>query len=116
MKQKLITRERIDELLRFLPRIDVPGKQFVERWAGGKQKEGVFTMSYPIYPPEVKELFRLAGSSYWYDRNYDPAVAAKMLADDALIAEASFDQIKTMLTYCCQRKLKSDPLYPGNGT
>ncbi|MDQ7029511.1 MAG: DUF6508 domain-containing protein [Ardenticatenia bacterium] len=100
MKQKSITRERIDELLRFLPLFDVPGKSFIERWAGGEQKEGVITMPYPVSPPEVQEFFRLAGSPWWCDDDYEPAVAAKMLADDTLIAEASLDHIKTMLTYC----------------
>ena len=83
-----ITRERVDELLRFLPGLNQ------------EPANGAFTMPYPTYPPTVKEFFQLAGQECWCDFEYEPSAAGEMVQSDAAIASASLAQIKTMLTYC----------------
>ncbi len=101
MNQDAITREKIDELLRFLPLFEEPGRSFVTQWAGGKTTaNGAITMPYPIYAEDVSEFFRLAGDPFWCDYAYDPAKAGKLLEDDTFIAQATLDEIKTLLTYC----------------
>lgn len=101
MRKDVVTPQRIDELLRFLPLFDKPDQEFVERWEGGvKGPHGAFTMPYPVYPPVVEEFFRLAGQAWWRDYQYDQAEAWAMLNDDTKISSANIEQIKTMLTYC----------------
>jgi hypothetical protein len=96
-----ITRERIEELLRFLPLFDVPGRDFVARWRGGEtQPDGSVTLPYPVYPRDVEAFYRLAGQPCWSDTAYVPEQARKMVEDDAVIRGATLDQIRTMLTYC----------------
>ncbi len=100
MKAVPILREQMDELLRFLPLFDIPGKQFVERWNGGRQQDGTIIMPSPVYLPEVEDFFRLAAHPPWCDRDYDPDSAGAMLDDDAAVSGADLDQIRSMLTYC----------------
>ena len=97
-----ITRERIDELLRFLPALGEPGPGTEPAWHGLDQdpNSAVFTVPYPIYPPVIEEFFRFAGRDCWCDFRYVPHEAHEMVRDDAAIATASLAQIKTMLTYC----------------
>lgn len=92
---------RIDELLRFLPLFEEPGRSFVTRWAGGETTaDGAITMPYPIYAEDVAAFFLLAGDPFWCDYTYNPTEAGKLLEDDAFIAQATLDEIKTLLTYC----------------
>jgi hypothetical protein len=42
----------------------------------------------------------LAGDPFWCDYTYNPTEAGKLLQDDAFIAQATLDEIKTLLTYC----------------
>jgi hypothetical protein len=93
--------EWMDELLRFLPLFELPGREYVREWAGGKTNgQGDLTLPYPIYCDDVLEFYTLAGQTHWSDFQYDPRQAHDMLHDDELIAAASLDQIRTMLTYC----------------
>jgi hypothetical protein len=110
MKAEPITRAKIDELLRFLPLFDVSGRDFFGQSAGGiKTADGeAITTSYPIYPDDVVEFYRLAGQPCWSDYGYEPRQAARMLADETLIRRATLDQIKTMLTYCVRGERFSD--------
>ena len=102
MTKAPITRQRIDELLRYLPALGNPGPGTEAEWQGLDQKseDGVITMPYPIYPPAVKEFFALAGQDCWCDFRYVPEQAGEMVRDDAAIASATLAQIKTMLTFC----------------
>ena len=93
--------EWMDELLRFLPLFELRGREYVLGWAGGERTaDGDITMPYPIYYDDVLEFFAAAGQTHWSDFQYDPRQAHDMLHDDELIAVASLDQIRTMLTYC----------------
>jgi hypothetical protein len=97
-----ITRERIDELLRFLPLFErPPADDFVEWWGVGERNEdGVLVPPDEKYPPEVVEFYRLAGRECWRDAQCHPDEASEMLADDELVATATLAQIRTMLTLC----------------
>ncbi|MGC9397242.1 MAG: DUF6508 domain-containing protein, partial [Anaerolineae bacterium] len=71
MNQDAIKHEKIDELLRFLPLFEEPGRSFVTQWAGGETTaDGAITMPYPIYAENVGEFFRLAGDPFWCDYTY----------------------------------------------
>ena len=108
-QRKPVTGIEIDELLRFLPLFDVPNRDFVERWGGGKKTEsGAITMPYPVYPEDVKQFYRLAGQPCWSDEDYEPKKAARMLQDDAFIQCATLAEVVTMLTYCVRGERLSD--------
>jgi hypothetical protein len=96
-----IIREKIEELLRFLPLFDVPGRDFVVDWRGDETRpDGSITLPYPVYAQDVEAFYRLAGQSCWSDTAYVPEQARRMLEDEAAIRRATLDQIRTMLTYC----------------
>lgn len=100
MKHEPITRERIDELLHFLPLFSRPTEDLGPRWTGGKNQDGVFSLPIPKYPTPVAQFFELAAHPCWNDYDYCSKPAHEMLADDAVVASATLDQIKTMLTSC----------------
>ena len=101
MNQVTVTTEKMDELLRFLPLFEDPDRAYVKGWGGGEPTgDGAFTVPYPIYCDDVLQFYTLAGQGPWCDYAYKPREAYAMLSDDAFIASASIDQIRTMLTYC----------------
>ena len=101
MEDAGMSREQIDELLQFLPVFENPDRAYVKGWGGGEPTgDGAITVPYPIYCDDVLEFFTLAGQTHWSDFEYQPREAGAMLSDDALIATASLDEIRTMLTYC----------------
>ena len=101
MDHVTLTVEEMDELLRFLPVFEDPDRAYVKGWGGGEPTgDGAITVPYPIYCDDVLEFFTLAGQTHWSDFEYQPREAGAMLSDDALIATASLDEIRTMLTYC----------------
>ena len=96
-----ISTERIDELLRFLPRFEEPDRVYVKEWGGGEMTaDGAITVPYPVYCDDVLAFFTLAGQTHWSDYEYQPREAGAMLSDDEVIATASLHELKTMLTYC----------------
>jgi len=112
MKRESITAERIDALLRFLPLFEAPGTQFVHHWAGGElTEEGTLTVPFPVYTDEVLLFFRLAGQTWWSDFGYNPREAREMLKDDAFIARATLDEVRTMLTYCVRAERFGDGMW-----
>lgn len=95
----LPTREDIDELVAYLPRLYAEGFQPILRWDGGeKTKEGYLTMPWPVYDPLVEQFFTF--KPCWLDYNYSPENAGKILKDEARIKTATFAEIKSMLTFC----------------
>jgi hypothetical protein len=101
MEEYRITAERIDQLLRFLPLFDVPGKAFTKEWTETELKPGGWLIPpYPEYTDEVIEFFRLAGQPCWCDYSYETQEAENMLQEGDVVNQASLDAIKTMLTYC----------------
>jgi hypothetical protein len=109
MKTRLPTRQEMQELVAFLPRLYSEGFKPVIKWNGGDQgKDGFIRLPWPEYDPVVEEFYRLAASACWLDYGYRPEDAARMLKDDELVKSASLPQIKTMLTYCVRGERFSD--------
>lgn len=54
----------------------------------------------PGIPPLVDKLFKLASQEWWCDFGYDPEKSGEMVRSDDIIATATLDHIKTMLTFC----------------
>jgi hypothetical protein len=101
MPDRSITLNRMDELLRFLPEFERPGRRFVKAWLGGQDTAGGdITFPYPVYEEDVVAFFRLAGQPWWSDIRYDPATASEMLGDDKFIQGCTLDDVRTMLTFC----------------
>lgn len=101
MNEPSVTPERVDELLRFLPAFEQPGRSFVKEWSSGKQTEsGALCFPYPSYAEDVLDFFTCAGQPCWTDFAYDPVAAGRMLADDARIRTATLGEVRSMLTYC----------------
>jgi hypothetical protein len=96
-----ITRDKIDELIQFLPRFERPGREFIKAWLDGQETAGGdITFPYPVYEEDVVAFFHLARQSWWSDYGYDPVRAAKMLGDDEFIRGCTLDDLRTMLTFC----------------
>lgn len=109
MKQtRLPTRQEIEELTAFLPKLYADGFSPVESWGGGKQQDGSIQLPYPFYDPVVTAFFRLASAECWIDYGYDPAKAGQMLKDEKFVKAGSLAQIKTMLTFCLRGERFSD--------
>jgi hypothetical protein len=93
--------EEIEKLTAFLPHLYALDFSPIRRWKGNERTEnGAITMPWPKYEPVVREFFEAASAPCWTDTNYLAAGAAEMLADEALVRNASLDQVRTMLTFC----------------
>lgn len=100
MSHHEITRDDIDALLEFLPRFDKRGRTFAKWSEMVKNADGSFSLPYPVYDEDVEEFFSLVSQRGWLDYGYKPEEAARMLADEEFIKQASLEQVKKMLTYC----------------
>ena len=89
------TRQEIEALVAYLPRLYADGFQPIVRWVdhGG-------TLPTPEYHEAVTAFFKAAGQPCWRDYAYNPSLAGKQLADEAFVKTADLAQIKTLLTYC----------------
>jgi hypothetical protein len=90
----------MDDLLRFLPGFERPGREYVKGWVGGRTEQGSLRFPYPVYEDDVLEFFMLAGKACWSDFGYNPREAAQMLEREDFIEDCSLDEIRTMLTFC----------------
>jgi hypothetical protein len=96
-----ITRERIDELLAFLPVFEAPGFEPFQGTGGGEElPDGSMTFAYPLYAEEVSAFYRAAGQACWCDTGYQPRAAHALLQDDARLGACGLDDIRSLLTYC----------------
>lgn len=112
MADRAIDRNRIDELLQFLPGFERPDRTFIRSWGGGDRlPDGTVIIPYPIYEPDVTAFFRAAGQPWWTDFKYEPRRAYELLRDDAFIEQCSLDDVRTMLTYCVRGERFSDGLW-----
>ena len=108
-ESRLPTKQEIEALTAFLPRLYAEGFAPVERWEGlERNADGAISLPYPKYDPLVEEFFRMAASECWMDYGYSPEQASTMLQDAALIKRASLSEIKTMLTFCVRGERFSD--------
>jgi hypothetical protein len=107
-KTGLPTRQEIDKLTTFLPRLYAEGFSPILAWeGGGKHKDGTYSLPYPNYDPLVEEFFGVVSQS-WLDYEYSPEQAYEMLRDENLVKSASLSQIKSMLTFCVRGERFSD--------
>lgn len=101
MTKRLPTREEIDELVAFLPRLYAEGFSPIKRWRGmDEDPSGDLHMPEPEYDPVVHEFIRAASAECWLDREYNPEEARRMLESEERIASANLAQVRDMLTYC----------------
>lgn len=100
MNAEPVTRRDIDELLAFLPALEIPGREFTETWRTRDVLGGGPIFPHPVYHEDVLAFFAAAGRSCWSDYQYRPESSREMLQDDQLVRSADLAQIKTMLTYC----------------
>ena len=108
-KSRLPTREEIETLSSYLPRLYAEGFSPIERWDGGeKLNDGSISMPYPKYDPLVDEFFGHVSSDGWLDYEYNPEQAYEMLKDENAVKAASLEQIQTMLTFCVRGERFSD--------
>ena len=90
---------KVKELLKFLPKFNKSDK-FIKSIAGGnKNEEGVIIMPMPIYTDDVQSFFSLLDDKFWIDYEYPSNVSEENLYDDSFIKNASFEQIKSLLTF-----------------
>ena len=105
---RLPTRQEIETLTAFFPKLYAQGFSPFEKWGGGEQLDGSMQFPYPIYNSVVTEFFSLASVECWSDHGYNPSEAGQMLKDDDFVKAASLAQIKTMLTFCVRGERFSD--------
>jgi hypothetical protein len=89
MTANLVTQQKLDELLAFLPLFEEGNRQWIGSWDGG----------YPHYVEAVERFFGLAGEACWMDQGYDPIESGEMLKDTNFIKLANWEQVKKMLTF-----------------
>ena len=94
-----VTIAQIDELTACLPTVFGEGAEpFVaeQDW----EASDVIVLSGPKYSEAVRDLFFIASNEQWRDRDYMSKGAEVMLGNPETIANASIDDIQTMLTHC----------------
>jgi hypothetical protein len=64
-----------------------------------EQADGSFNMPSPEYPAAVTDFMQEASKKCWSDTNYDPSETARMISNERLIADATLQQLRTMVTY-----------------
>jgi len=75
-----LSRQDMDQLLRFLPLFEAPDYAPVEAWAGvAGTPEGTITAFCPVYTAAVIEFFALAGRRCRSDEDDDPLMVGTML-------------------------------------
>jgi hypothetical protein len=106
---RLPTREEIETLTAYLPRLYADGFKPVDHWyASEKLKNGSYTVPYPRYNPLVDEFFRHVAGDGWLDYEYNIETAYEMLTDENAVKAASLEKIKSMLTFCIRGERFSD--------
>ncbi|MHB8088021.1 MAG: DUF6508 domain-containing protein [Anaerolineaceae bacterium] len=53
-----------------------------------------------LYKTEVVDFFSLVSQEIWVDHNYIPASAQEFLENSEKVKTASFEEIRSLLTYC----------------
>ena len=95
------SKQDIEELISYLPRLYEEGFKPIKQWQGGdKREDGSISFPWPEYNKIVSEFFEEASKDCWNDSGYNPEEACKLIQDDEYIKNATLHQIKTLLTYC----------------
>lgn len=103
------TEAEFDELLAFLPELSRAGFNPVNDWGELKKSEsGAVIMPGPMYHETMLDLIGVLSKEVWNDYGYEPRAAWQMLQDPEQVASASFEQVKSMLTYFVRGERFSD--------
>lgn len=91
----------IDALLKFLPILGADDFQiYAEDTDPIPTEEGIIQIGYAKYTDAVLDFFHAARDKAWNDSDYVQKNADEVLSDPKKIAEASLQDIKTLLTFC----------------
>lgn len=96
----LPTQEQLDELLAFLPALEVPDRSFSEDRGLEPQPDGSPTFPWVDYAPDVVAFFRCASQPWFADVAYPTKNPGAWLKNPDFIQTASMEQLITLLTYC----------------
>jgi hypothetical protein len=91
--------ENINALLKFLPEFSQTENDFVTWKTAEPRSADTGTLPYPDYAPIVGKFRQLVSQEFWCDYHYQMAEVDAMLSDDTIIAIASLEQVKSVLTY-----------------
>jgi hypothetical protein len=97
---RLPTPAEISALTAFLPLLYAPGFEPAAWIASEQRPDGAYTFPYPSYAEQVVKFFHLAGEDQWCDFTYASKNISDWIRDDLFMAEASLDQVRSMLTWC----------------
>jgi len=101
MKSPTPTISDIDELLSYLPVLYENESKPIPRWHDGDGTDAAAIVFGQIeYDEPVKQFFNAASKECWRDYDYDPGGVGKMIRDPNKIANATLQEIKSMLTWC----------------
>ena len=94
----------IQGLVAFLPKLYADGFEPVAGYTkGGKNKNGVITLSYPIYDELVDNFVDfIYAQNCWVDYNYLATTEKLDLKDPLTIANATMPQIQALITFFLQ--------------
>lgn len=90
----LPTLNDIDALLAFLPGFRERNRRFV------RTEPSVANNWAYQYEPDVSAFFGIASAECWMDHDYDPQLAASMLKDRTVVANADLLTLRTLMTAC----------------
>ena len=93
------TPEQIDELIAFLPKLYADGFKAPKEMTC-ENPDGSLSFPNAVYEDIVNDFVEVASQDQWCDFHYSPATSGNVLENPSLVAEASIDQIKSMLTWC----------------
>jgi hypothetical protein len=93
---RLPTPEEIEELTAFLPLLYADDFESVQAWG----PQGTTSLSSPIYEDLVGAFFHLLGKEPWSDSEYLSRKPGRMLDDRDVVAHATLEEVRTMLTFC----------------
>ena len=98
------TAKDIQELVAFLPKLYADGFEPVAGYTkGGKNKDGVITLSYPIYDELVGNFVDyIYAQNCWVDYNYLATTEKLDPYDPAIIANATMPEIQALMTFFLQ--------------
>jgi len=99
-KPSLPTLDDIDELVAFLPKLYADDFKGLKEMRIEDYADGSISFPHADYEPLVYEFMEVASRDCWCDYDYSAASSGKPLDDPSHVANASIEEIKSMLTWC----------------
>jgi uncharacterized protein DUF6508 len=101
----------IDQLVAFLPKLYADGFVPLPEMQISEWEDGSISLPHARYDPLVEAFFHCASKECWCDHQYDPAATRALIEDPDYVADASLDQVRTMLTWCVRGERFCDGLW-----